>query len=134
MSIEKPLPRITPDNKPFFEALRRHELSLPWCGDCGKPHLPPGPVCPFCFSDLIEWRKASGRGKITTWVVVHKEWFPAFKAETPYNAVQVELTEGPRLTTNVVGARPDQLSVGRAVEAVFDDVKSERTLLRFKLA
>src|SRR5215470_16838088 len=113
----KPLPRITPDSQPFWDALRARQLRLPYCAACGKPHLPPGPVCPFCFSDRIEWRKASGRGKITTWTVVHKEWFPAFKADIPYNAVQVELAEGPRLTTNVVNAGPGQLSVGSEVEA-----------------
>ena len=60
----KPLPRITPNNEPFYKAIAENRFVLPYCTDCGKPHLPPGPVCPFCFSDRVQWRAASGRGRI----------------------------------------------------------------------
>ena len=103
---------------------------LPTCGDCGKAHLPPGPVCPVCFGDRLDWRKASGRGTVTTFTVVHQPWFPAFKAEIPYNIVQVELEEGPRLVANVVSATG--LRIGLPVEVVFDDVAPDLTLPRFK--
>ena len=132
MSDHKPLPRITPDNRPFWDACRRHRLELPYCRDCGNPHLPPGPVCPFCFSSAIEWRAASGRGTISSWTIVHKEWFPAFRNEIPYNVAQVELEEGPRVTANIVGAGNSALRVGLKVEAVFDDVTADLTLLRFR--
>lgn len=126
---EKPRPRIGPDSAPFWEGCRAHKLLLPTCTACGKPHLPPGPVCPFCFADAIAWRAASRTGRISTWTVVHKAWFPAFAAETPYNVVQVELDEGPRLTASLVGgARP---AIGLRVEVVFDDVDAELTLPRF---
>lgn len=130
-SDAKPRPRIGPDTAPFWDGCKRHQLLLPFCADCGKPHLPPGPVCPFCFCAKLEWRKASGRGRISTWVVVHKAWFPAFAAEIPYNIVQVELEEGPRLTANVAGT--NDLAVGQLVEAVFDDVDSTLTMPRFRL-
>jgi uncharacterized OB-fold protein len=130
----KPLPRVTPDTQPFWDALRERKLVLPFCGDCGKPHLPPGPVCPLCFSDRLEWRPASGRGRISAWTVVHKAWFPAFARDVPYNVVQVELDEGPRLTASVVGAPNDRLAVGLPVVADFDDVTAAITLLRFRPA
>jgi len=50
----KPQPRITPDNEPFYKELREGRFVLPYCLDCSKPHLPPGPVCPFCFGDRLE--------------------------------------------------------------------------------
>jgi uncharacterized OB-fold protein len=128
---QKPRPRIGPDSAPFWDGCRRHELLLPFCQDCGKPHLPPGPACPHCFSGRLEWREASGRGHISTWVVVHQPWFPSFAAEIPYNVVQVELEEGPRLTANVVGT--NQLMVGQAVEVVFDDIDAGLTMPRFRL-
>lgn len=127
----KPRPRIGPDTAPFWDGCQRHELRLPFCVDCGAPHLPAGPVCPFCFSSQLEWRKASGRGRISSWVVVHKAWFPSFAAEVPYNVVQVELEEGPRLTANVVGK--NDISVGQAVEVVFDDGDGSLTMPRFKV-
>ena len=130
----KPLPRITPDNQPFWDALREGKLVLPSCAACGKPHLPPGPVCPFCFSDRLEWRPASGRGTVSTWTVVHKEWFPAFAADIPYNVVQVELEEGPRLTAKVVGLANDRLRVGLSVMIDFDEAREGITLPRFRPA
>ena len=121
-AYEKPRPRIGPDNEPFWHGCRAHRLMLPTCLACGKPHLPPGPVCPFCFSDDISWQSASGRGRICTWTMVHKAWFPAFRDETPYNVVQVELDEGPRLTSRIVGEGDQKIQIGQRVEVVFDDI------------
>lgn len=132
--MRKPRPRISPDNKPFWDGCKRHQLVLPFCADCGKAHLPPGPVCPHCLSERLEWRPASGRGQISTWVVVHKAWFPAFAAEIPYNVVQVELEEGPRLTANVIDAGERKLQVGQKVAIAFDDIDDELTLPRFTLS
>jgi uncharacterized OB-fold protein len=70
---QKPLPRMTPDTEPFWQGCRRYELLLAQCNACTKVHLPPGPVCPFCFSDDLGWRQASGRGNVSAWTVVHKD-------------------------------------------------------------
>ena len=132
MSLAKPLPRLSPDNEPFWEACRAGELRLPTCEECGKPHLPPGPVCPFCFGDKLAWRRATGRGRISSFTVVHKAWFPSFRDEIPYNVIQVELEEGPRLTANLVQATPEQLRIGQAVEILFDKINDSITLPRFR--
>ena len=127
----KPRPTIGPDSAPFWQGCRAHRLMLPTCAACAKAHLPPGPVCPFCFSDAIEWQQASGRGHVSTWTVVHKAWFPAFAAETPYDVVQVELDEGPRLTSSLVGG--GKPAIGARVEVVFEDVDAQLTLHRFRV-
>lgn len=129
---EKPLPRITPDNRPYWESARRHELSLPCCRDCGRYHFPPGPMCPYCFGDGLDWKPVSGRGVISTWVVYHRPWFAAFEPDIPYAVVQVELEEGPRLTSSMVDLPNEELAVGLPVEVVFDDVTPEVTLPRFR--
>jgi uncharacterized OB-fold protein len=69
---------------------------------------------------------------VSTWTVVHKAWFPAFEADLPYNVVQVELDEGPRLTANAVEIRNEELRVGLPVEIAFDDVTPELTMPRFR--
>ncbi len=128
----KPLPLLTPDNRGYWEAARRHELCLPHCRACGRPHYPPGPVCPFCFAPEPEYRRLSGRGEISAWVVVHKAWFAAFAGEIPYAVVQVELEEGPRLTAGVVELGERALRVGLPVEVVFREVTAEVTLPMFR--
>jgi uncharacterized OB-fold protein len=128
---KKPFPRLTLDNRPFWEGCRQHKIMLPWCLPCNRPHWPPGPVCPYCFGDALSWKQASGLGTVSSWVVVHKPWLPAFEADIPYNAVQVELEEGVRLTGNVVGAPNQALRVGLPVTVVFDDVTPDVTLPRF---
>ena len=111
----RPRPRISPDNLPFWEGCQRSELMLPTCQDCGRPHLPPGPVCPFCFSDRIGWKPASGRGRISTWVVVHKAWFEAFRDDIPANPAEdssgysVQESTTPALSKT----HPDVLALGK---------------------
>lgn len=128
----KPLPRVTPDNRVFWETAREHRLVLPFCRHDRRPFWPPGPVCPYCFGEDLTWREASGRGTVSTWVVVHKAWLPAFADDIPYNAVQVLLEEGVVLTGNVVGIKNEDLRVGLPVQVVYDDVTPEATLTRFK--
>jgi uncharacterized OB-fold protein len=130
--LKKPLPRIGPDTAPFWAATRAGEFRLPFCTACDKAHWPAGPVCPFCFADTIVWRRASGRGTVSTFTMVHKAWFPAFVAEIPYNVIQVELTEGPRMTANLVDAPAGGPRIGMPVEVVFDAVTPEITLPRFR--
>jgi uncharacterized protein len=128
----KPLPRITAENRPFWEATQRHELRLQRCQACGRFRYPPAPVCPDCFGEGAEWARVSGRGTVTTWVVFHKVYFQAFADDVPYNVVQVELEEGPRLTANLVVIAHDRITVGMPVEVLFDDVTPEITVPRFQ--
>lgn len=69
---------------------------------------------------------------MSSWTVVHKAWFPAFQDDIPYNVVQVELAEGPRLTANVVEVENEQLRIGMPVEIVYDEVTPEITMPRFR--
>jgi uncharacterized OB-fold protein len=132
-SLNRPRPRIGPDNAPFWEGCRCHSLMLPTCAECGKAHLPPGPVCPFCFSDRITWHRATGHGRVSAWTIVHKAWFPAFRDDIPYNVVQIELDEGPRLTSSLVGLSGRKPEIGQRVKVVFDDVDDTLTLHRFRV-
>ncbi len=87
---------------------------------------------PGGFGDAVGWRPASGRGRVSTFTVVHQKWFPSFVDDIPYNAAQIELEEGPRLTADLVGVANDDIEVGMAVEVVFDPVSDTVTLPRFR--
>lgn len=128
----KPLPVITENSRPFWDAARRHELSLQRCNSCGKYWYPSGPVCPFCWSRDYEWAKLSGRGKVSSWVVFHQRYLESFSEDIPYNVAQVELEEGPRITTNLVGVKNEDITMDMLVHVVFDDVTPDVTLPKFR--
>ena len=130
--VAKPLPSISDFNRPFWEAAKRHELRLQCCKSCGKFWAPNGPVCPHCFSEDYEWKRLSGRGRIATWVVFHKLYHPGFADELPYNVAFVEVDEGPRIVSNIVGVKNEGLRIGMPVEVVFEDVTTDITLPKFR--
>lgn len=126
------LPRPTPETLPFWEGARNHRLVLPWCRDCGKPHFYPRALCPHCLSQALDWRDASGRGKLHTYVINHK---PAKGFTAPYVIAVVELDEGVRMLSNLVlpgTPTPEALHIDMPVQVVFDDVTDTVTLPRFR--
>jgi uncharacterized protein len=132
--IEKPLPSPTEDSAPYWEAARNQELRMQACRACGHVRFPPSVLCPRCLSDQAEWKRLSGHGRIFSWIVVHRSQHPAFNAETPYNVVIVELEEGPRVHSTLVDCPTDRICIGMPVEVVFDRVKDDMTLPKFRPA
>jgi uncharacterized OB-fold protein len=128
----KPLPKPTPTSRPFWEAARRHELSLQRCAACKAYIYYPRERCPHCFSDRLAWERVSGRGKVYSYTVVRRASSRSF-ADQPYVLAIVELDEGPRMTSNIV-AVPESVKVGMPVVVQFDNVTPEHTLVKFKPA
>jgi uncharacterized protein len=131
-AYEKPLPQIDARSRPWWDAAKRHELLIQSCGECGRLTLPPAPNCPRCRATAISWIAASGRGKVWSWTVFHKSYFVGFADEVPYAVAIVELDEGPRLWTQVIGISNADIQIGTQVEATFDDVTDEVTLVKFR--
>ncbi len=131
-AYRKPVPRVDEESRGWWEALQRHELYVQRCRACGTTRLPPRAVCPACLSPDVEWVRASGRGTIYSFTVTHQNQVPGFREELPYVLAIVELAEGPRIMTNVVGCGPDAVRIGMPVEVVFDDVTPEVTLAKFR--
>ena len=132
MAYRKPLPRIDEESRGWWEALARHELYFQRCRDCGTKRVYPRAVCPVCLSSATEWVRASGRGTVYSFTVTHQNQAPGFREELPYVLAIVELDEGVRMMTNVVGCAPDAVRVGMAVEVAFEDVTAEITLAKFR--
>jgi len=128
----KPLPVPGPESVPFWEACRRHELSLQRCAACGSFWFPPGALCPTCLSESWSWEQTSGRGTVYSFVVFHRLYHPGFADDLPYAVAVVELEEGPRLPTSIVGVDDTELRCDMPVEVVFDDVTETVTLPRFR--
>jgi uncharacterized OB-fold protein len=124
--IEKPLPAVTEDGAPYWEACRHGELRAQRCTACG--HL----RWPRCLAEGGDWTALSGRGTVYSFIVVHRPQHPAFFEDAPYNVAIVEVEEGIRLHANVVECTPDELRVGLPVEVVFERVNDEITLPKFR--
>ena len=96
---------------PYWEAARARELRFQRCRDCGRWRHPPRPMCPACGSFAGEWARASGRGRLLSWVIVHPPVLSAWKDRVPIPVVLVECEEGVRTIGNLVGAPPDVLAM-----------------------
>ena len=130
----RPLPLPSVDNRPFYEGTRRGELRLQRCRDCRSWRHYPRPVCPRCQSQHFAWERASGRGRVHTWTIVHGPTLPAFRDELPYNVVDVELDEGVHFQSQLLDCGPGQIEAGMPVEAVFVEASPEITLVKFRPA
>ena len=132
VEYKKPLPVVTALSRPFWEACRRHELIIQRCLRCSTFRFPAAILCPECLSEEGEWERVSGRGKVFSFVVFHRLYHPGFEADLPYTVALVELDEGARLTSNIVGSPPEKVVCEMPVEVVFEDVTPEVTLPKFR--
>jgi hypothetical protein len=131
----KPLPQATPETQDFWDGMTRGELRLQRCNGagCGKVYFPPRPFCPECASRDVSAFTASGKGKLHTFIVNYRP-APGFEADAPYAIAVVELDEGPRLMTNLVGVEqsPEALRADMPVELAPERVTDEITLPKFR--
>ena len=131
---KKPLPFVYDETRPFWDGLKKHELLIQKCPDCGAYQFYPRSACIKCMSENIEWVKASGKGKVYSYTIAHRPARPAFTEDVPYNIAIIELEEGVRMTSNLVEIGNDDIRVDMPVEIVYDDVTPEITLPKFKPA
>ena len=130
----KPLPRPSAVSMPFWQAAKRHELHIQRCGSCGAYVFYPREVCAECLSSDLSWVKVSGKGTVYSYTVAQAPTHPAFAEDVPYIVAIVELTEGPHITTNITGCKPDAVRIGMPVIATFDEVTPDMTLVKFRPA
>lgn len=127
------LPEPTPETRHFWEGTRLRELRLQRCGACRHIYFPPQPFCPKCVSPDVSVIKASGRGRLHSYIISQR---PAPGLAPPYSVAVVELEEGPRMMTNIVGCpqTPDALQLDMTLEVTFEKQSDEITLALFKPA
>ena len=133
-AIAKPRPAPIAVTKPFWDGLNQNRVRLQRCGACQQWVFYPRYRCTNCLSDQLAWFDVSGRGTIYTFTVGRQATHPAFVDEVPQLLGVVELEEGVRMTTTFVEVAAEELSIGMAVEAVFDHGEDGMTLLRFRPA
>ena len=141
--VRKPLPAITTEAKPFWDAAAQNKLVMQRCQDCGAWVWTPRPLCNECGSERIEWTPMSGKGEIYSFTVIRqvvgRAASKAFEPDIPYVIAWVDLDEGPRMITNIVGcpvedvqARHESFSRVRASRRKFGCRSSSRSTKNFK--
>ncbi|HXC77431.1 MAG TPA: OB-fold domain-containing protein, partial [Candidatus Acidoferrum sp.] len=108
-----PIPVPTAQSRPFWDAVARGVLMLQQCSVDGRYEWTPQTVCSGCLEDTLEWKEVSGRGTVYSYSVVTRPQIPAF--EVPYTVAIVELLEGPRMLTQIVGPTRESVSIGSPV-------------------
>ncbi|WP_369218334.1 bifunctional MaoC family dehydratase N-terminal/OB-fold nucleic acid binding domain-containing protein [Streptomyces flavofungini] len=126
----RPRPVINRDNAGFWEGVAAHRLLIQRCGDCGVRRFPWLPGCNACGSAEWDTVEASGEGTVYSYVVMHHPPFPAF--DPPYAVGLVELAEGVRIVSNVVGVPYDKVRIGMPVRLEFLRVDEELELPVFR--
>ena len=130
---KRPLPKPTPETQHFWDGAKAGELRLQTCNDCAKTYFPPRPFCPKCGSRSVKVTKASGKAKLHSYVI-HARPAPGF--DPPYAIAVVELKEGPRMMTNIVGCpqTPEALKLDMDLEVTFEKQTDQISLPMFKPA
>ena len=130
--IAHPKPYADWETRGYWEGCGRHELILQRCGECGVLRHRPRSICPECLSDRIEWVEASGKGTVHTYTVTNQNQAPAWREAVPYVLAYVELEEGVRLLTNIVGWEPGDVRIGQPVVVDWADLEDGGSVPRFR--
>jgi len=128
----RPLPEIDEESRGFWEACVRHELVFQRCASCRTFRHPPRAVCPACLSSEVAWVRSTGQGAVYSFTVTHQNHASGFRQRLPYVLAVVEVEEGVRLMTTIVGCEPDAVRIGLPVEVEWDDVTGGISLPVFR--
>jgi uncharacterized protein len=131
-ATKKPLPAPDADSAAMWRGLRDGVLLLQHCGDCRHVQYYQQGMCRQCGSENLSHRAASGRGRVHSFSVVHRAPGPAFKADTPYAVLLVDLAEGPRMISGYSGDDPSEVDFDMEVELVCEADGDGRVLPMFR--
>ena len=122
----RPLPTLLePDTQPFWEATKNHELRYQVCDDCNKIVFYPRRHCPHCMGLNLSWKTSQGEGSVYTYTVIRQIAHPAFRERAPYIIAWIDLDEGFRMLSTVVG---DEITIGQRVRVTGDGQENDISL------
>jgi uncharacterized OB-fold protein len=128
----QPLPHETFDALPYWEGCRAGKLVIQRCRDCAAYQFYPRDLCITCGSAQVEFVEVSGRAIVHAYSICHKPLSPRFADLTPYVVALVDLAEGPRMMTNIVGCPESELHIGMAVQVAFQHLGPDVTVPVFE--
>ena len=129
---KKPLPAVQPWTEEFWKAAKQHKLLIQECQECKSKIFYPRKFCPECWSSNLGWIEASGKGKVYSFSVMMDQVEPKFLKDLPYILAFVDLEEGIRMMSRIVGCEPEDVTFDMDVEVVFGDITDEFSLPYFR--
>jgi len=127
----KPLPRPSAESQPYWDAAAAHQLKLQKCKSCGDFWFPPSARCPHCLGGEHSWEEVKGTGRVFSFVTYQRLYHKGWAEDMPYVVAVIELDEGPRLLSAIVGIPAEDVVCDQRVRVVFDDVADGISLPKF---
>lgn len=119
-------------DKPMWDSIAERQMKLQRCPESGVFRYPPGPACPVSLSMEYEWTPISGRAKIISWTVFHRQYLPAYPV--PHLVVAVQLEEGPIMVSYMDHADLHNVALDVPVKMVYVDHPDGYCVNKFVLA
>jgi hypothetical protein len=86
------------------------------------------------MAEDFSWETLSGKGTVHTFTIVRQAAHPGFIDDVPYVLATIETDEGLRMTSNVVGCEPEDVTIGMPVEVTFTELTPDISLPQFRPA
>ena len=132
MSNNKPMPVPTEISAPFWEGLKAERLLIQQCNQCSHWVFYPRRHCPQCLAHELTWREVNGEATLYSFTVTRIATLPDFADEMPQMLAVIELAQGVRINSNLVGLDESEVKIGMRLQPVFAEVDAQGTrLLRF---
>ena len=132
MSNNKPMPIPTEISAPFWEGLKAERLLIQQCDHCNHWVFYPRRHCPSCLAHALTWREVNGAATLYSYTVTRIATLPDFADEMPQILAVIELEQGVRINSNLVGLDESEVKIGMPLQPVFAEVDAKGTrLLRF---
>ena len=116
-----PQPISNADSQAYWSAARERRLVIRRCMTCNAYHFMPRHLCPTCWSDQLEWVDSKGTGTVHSFTIIRRASAAAFSSLVPYVLVLIDLDEGPRMMTNLLGDDSLSVAIGDPVKVAFED-------------
>jgi len=127
------VPIVVEETRGYWEGTLAEELRIQKCNTCGHLQMPWGPCCARCLSQDLGYQIASGRGSVFSFTVVRQAIHPDFSAQVPYVVADVQLEEGPIMTSNVTDIEPEAVSIDMPLRVWFDEELEDAFHVKLRL-
>lgn len=119
--VTRPLPKLQElDTRDFWLATKDKKFTYQKCDDCSEVIFYPKSHCTGCTGTNLSWQTSQGKGTVYSFSVVRQSYHPFFRNKTPYAVAWIDMDEGPRILSNVIGVEDPLTEVKIGQKVVVD--------------